>query len=246
MREADLYPPIKAWFECQGYELRAEVKDCDVVATRGEEVIVIELKTSANLKLLIQATDRQAITPNVFVALPEPAKRNRQFRGMVRVLKRLGLGLLLVRDGPLGPTVVMEADAGSRNPAVAADKNSAPGTRARINKRRRSAVLNEAQGRSADYNVAGSHRVPLVTAYKETAIFLACCLETLGPQSPRTLKAMGGGDKTATILAKNHYGWFERVQHGVYRVTDEGTQASKQFPEIRRQSLEKIGELDPP
>ncbi len=45
MREADLYPPLKAYLEAQGYEVKAEIGDCDLLARRGgEPPVVVELK----------------------------------------------------------------------------------------------------------------------------------------------------------------------------------------------------------
>ena len=41
MREEDLYPPVKAYLESQGYEVKAEIGACDVMARRGEEPPVI-------------------------------------------------------------------------------------------------------------------------------------------------------------------------------------------------------------
>ena len=35
MKETDLYPPVKAFLEAQGYEVKGEVGDCDLVAVRG-------------------------------------------------------------------------------------------------------------------------------------------------------------------------------------------------------------------
>ena len=37
-RETDLYPPIKAFLEDQGYVVKAEVGAADVVAVRGAEI----------------------------------------------------------------------------------------------------------------------------------------------------------------------------------------------------------------
>lgn len=49
-RETDLYPPVKAFLEAQGYVVKAEVARCDVVAVRGDEPpVVVELKTRFNL-----------------------------------------------------------------------------------------------------------------------------------------------------------------------------------------------------
>ena len=66
MQETELFEPIKAYFESHGYSINAEVKDCDITAIRDDELIVVELKTSANMSLLIQATERQKITDNVY------------------------------------------------------------------------------------------------------------------------------------------------------------------------------------
>ena len=60
MREDDLYPPIKAFLEAQGYAVKAEVGDCDVVAIRsGEPPVIVELKTSFPLPLIPQGIARQ-------------------------------------------------------------------------------------------------------------------------------------------------------------------------------------------
>ena len=40
-REAALYAPVKEFLERQGYEVKGEVKGCDVVARRGDEPPII-------------------------------------------------------------------------------------------------------------------------------------------------------------------------------------------------------------
>ena len=37
MAEADLYAPIKAFLEAQGYRVKGEIGRCDVLAVRGDE-----------------------------------------------------------------------------------------------------------------------------------------------------------------------------------------------------------------
>ncbi len=45
MKESDLYHPIKRYLEAQGYEVKGEVHDCDVLAVRGdEEPVIVEIK----------------------------------------------------------------------------------------------------------------------------------------------------------------------------------------------------------
>ena len=110
MLETELSAPVKAYLESHGYQVNCEVKDCDIVATRGDDLIIVELKTSVNLTLLVQATKRQSISDSVYVAVPAPTKRNRQWRGTLTVLKRLEIGLLLVSEGSMGMLVSKQFD----------------------------------------------------------------------------------------------------------------------------------------
>ncbi|HIF78624.1 MAG TPA: hypothetical protein EYQ36_13725, partial [Sulfitobacter sp.] len=58
-RETDLYPPIKAFLEDQGYVVKAEVGAADVVALRGAEPpVVVELKLGFSLALFHQCLAR--------------------------------------------------------------------------------------------------------------------------------------------------------------------------------------------
>ena len=60
MREAELYEPVKAFLEARGYRVTGEVGDCDVVAVRGaEEVVIVELKTGLTLPLVFKGIRRQ-------------------------------------------------------------------------------------------------------------------------------------------------------------------------------------------
>jgi hypothetical protein len=220
--ETELSAPVKAYLESHGYQVNCEVKDCDIVATRGDDLIIVELKTSVNLTLLVQATKRQSISDSVYVAVPAPTKRNRQWRGTLTVLKRLEIGLLLVDEGAMGMLVSKQFDPISYQ--------------RKKNTRNRRAVLTEIADRSGDYNVGGSTKTPLMTAYRENAIFIACCLSKLGPSSPKILRDLGTGDKTTSILSANHYGWFQRVEKGVYALTDLGNADSRSFKQIYEQA----------
>lgn len=52
VRETDLYQPIKQLLEAQGYDVKGEVGDADVVGCRGEEdPVIVELKTGFSLTL---------------------------------------------------------------------------------------------------------------------------------------------------------------------------------------------------
>ena len=72
-REAALYLPVKAFFERQGYEVKGEVRGCDLVARRGEESpLIVELKLRFTLALVLQGIDRLALTERVYLAVPQP------------------------------------------------------------------------------------------------------------------------------------------------------------------------------
>ena len=222
MLETELSAPVKAYLESHGYQVNCEVKDCDIVATRGDDLIIVELKMSVNLTLLVQATKRQSISDSVYVAVPAPTKRNRQWRGTLTVLKRLEVGLLLVEEGAMGMVVSKQFD-------------PIPYQRKK-NTRSRRALLTEVADRSGDYNVGGSTKTTLMTAYRENAILIACCLSKLGPSSPKSLRNLGTGEKTTSILSANHYGWFQRVEKGVYELTDQGDFESRSFKQIYKQA----------
>lgn len=228
VRESDLYAPVKAYLQEYGFAVQAEVKDCDLVASKDEHLLIVELKKSINLTLLVQATTRQAITTNIYVAIPEIAnRRSRQWKGVVNILRRLELGLLLVTFGPLGPRVIRELD-----PPGGLQDNTPPAKPGTRSNKKLKAIQQELSGRSASYNTGGVSRQQLITAYRENAVFIACCLRRHGPLATRALRAIGTGDKTQKILGDNHYGWFNRVSRGVYSLNERGTQALPTYPEL--------------
>ena len=66
MKEADLYPPLKAFLEAQGYEVKAEIGACDIMALRaGDPPLVVEMKLGFNLSLVLQGVARQALFDTV-------------------------------------------------------------------------------------------------------------------------------------------------------------------------------------
>ena len=226
MREADLYPAIRDYLDHQGYEVRGEVKHCDVAAIRDDELLIVELKLAANLTLLVQATSRQAEADKVFVAIPEPARPGRHFRGFRDIVRKLGLGLLTVRFTPAGASVNLHVE-----PA-------APGSKRR--NKRRNAIMEELDARSGDYNRGGTSGEPILTAYREHAIFIAVCLQVHGDLSPADIRALGGGPKTTSVLGKNYYGWFLRVQRGIYRLSPAGEEALRQYSMLRERCLARL------
>ena len=221
LAETDLYEPIRDYLVANGYAVRAEVKDCDVTARKGDDLIVVEMKLRCSLELLIQATKRQRITDSVYVAIAKPAGwgSNRRFLGIKRVLRQLELGLILVSFG--GP-----------RPAVEIEFHPLPYRRQKRKSARR-AVINEMMQRSGDYNVGGSSRKKQMTAWREVAVHVACCLERFGTLAPRQLRSLGTGPKTQSVLGSElSYGWFTRVAPALYDITAKARAELADWPEL--------------
>src|SRR5271166_630733 len=227
-RETDLYGPVRAFLERQGYTVRSEVLGCDVAGRRGDDLVMVELKRALTTDLLVQATRRQRTTNSVYVAVPRPrgAGRGGRWRGLLHLLRRLELGLLIVSFS-------------GRRARVQAVLHPLPFERRRSARGRR-AILEEMAGRSGDHNQGGSVRSPLVTAYRENAIYIACGLERNGPLAPRALRALGTGPKTLSILRSNVYGWFERVGYGVYALSAQGRSDLPRWPELVADCRERL------
>jgi hypothetical protein len=227
MKEVDLYPSIKAFFEARGYEVQGEVKHCDVVAKKPDqdELIIIELKTSPNLSLLVQATERQAISEFVYIAIPEKKYRRSHWRGIQRVVKQLGLGLLVVSSSKLGDTV---------------NEFFQPTPMRRTVARKRNAVTKEMNARFSSYNTGGITGTELMTAYRQNAVLIACYLNHLGASSAASMTLLGAPSNTRDIMASNHYGWFERVSRGIYQLTELGHEAPKKYQDLWTRASEIV------
>ena len=73
--------------------------------------------------------------------------------------------------------------------------------------------------------------MPLMTAYKQNALRIVNGLEN-GCETISELRKKTGVYNTASILQKNFYGWFSRVDRGVYELSSTGIQCSKEYAGI--------------
>ena len=212
-READLYEPVRDLLSQQGFTVRGEVCGIDVLALRGDEVVAVEMKTSLNLDLVLQAVSRQRSADSVYVAVPRRGKTmtTKRWTQLCHLLQRLEIGLILV-----SPTT---GTAEVRIEAVPFDRE-----RSRQQaKRKKAALLEEFLGRTGDRNRGGVNRRAIVTVYREMAMEVARLIAAEGPCSARRLRQLGADpDKVWGILYDNHYGWFERRGSGIYGLTERG------------------------
>ena len=203
--ETSLYGPVKRYLEMLGYTVKGEVCGCDLVALRGGEppiVVIGELKLSFSLDLVLQAVDRTAACDEVWLAVgPAGHKRLRDPR--VRKLCRfLGFGLLGV----------------SSTGSVEVLIEPRP-WRPRQNKKRRARLIDEHRKRIGDPAPGGSTRQPIMTAYRQQAL---ACAASLAEGPRRTSELRSVVPTAPSILLRNWYGWFTRIERGVYGLTPEG------------------------
>lgn len=238
--EVDLFKPVSEFLIEQGYIVRSEVKDCDIAAIKEEELVIVELKRNLSVDLLAQAVKRQKSADIVYMAVPKPKKLtgNAKWKDIIHLVRRLELGLILVSfKGKKGFVEI------AVQPAYFDREASKRG-----NKKKREGIIKEAKGRYIDANVGGSTRTKLVTAYKESAIYVACCLDMYGPLSPKKLKELLKENiKPASILSKNYYGWFDNIERGIYSLNDVGKGAlseHKQFAEYYNDKLMQNSDMD--
>ncbi|MEX2445341.1 MAG: DUF2161 family putative PD-(D/E)XK-type phosphodiesterase [Alkalispirochaeta sp.] len=226
MRESDLYVPLKHWLEGQGYRVSAEVRDCDLVAralAADEDPVILELKTRMSLDLIAQGVRRQEISPSVYLAIPLAGSRGRlrNARTVVPVLRRLELGLIFVRFLRTGTRIEVHLH------PTPAHRTARPS--------RRRAILQEIDGRYAELNRAGqTSREERFSAYRQRTIRVAALMRDSDRDAltPSQLRVLGAPDTVQQILSRNHYGWFDRVSRGVYRLNGAGRRALERYAAI--------------
>jgi hypothetical protein len=207
--ETSLYDAVKSFLERQGFEVKGEVCGCDVVAVRDGEppvLIITEMKVGLSLELVLQGVDRLRAADEVWLAVLATRRGRDRDQRAHRLCRLLGFGLLAVHMESATVEVLAEP---------------AP-YRPRPNLIRRRCILKEHAGRRGDPARGGSTREPIMTAYRQQAVACAAALAAK-PMRPRDLKPIA--PDAGKILRRNVYGWFERVEPGLYRLAAAGATA---------------------
>ncbi|WP_300531344.1 DUF2161 domain-containing phosphodiesterase [uncultured Mameliella sp.] len=214
-RESDLYAPVKALLETQGYTVKGEVGAADLVALRGDEPpVIVELKLRITLSLYHQACARLSVSDHVYIAVPRPTGRSarRALKDNQAMCRRLGLGFITVRgDG----TVEVQCDPGPYVP--------------RRNKAKAAKLLRAFERLRGDPNAGGATRHGIVTGYRQDSLACAAHLAERGACRGRDVAKATGVAAATRIMRDNHYGWFERQGTGVYALTEAGREGLKHW-----------------
>lgn len=211
MKESDLYSPLKRFLESQKYEVKGEVLDCDVLAVRGKEApVIVELKLSLNLNVVLQAVERLSFTEKVYIGVPEQCSfLKRRQKHIIKLLRRLGLGLITIEVKNETDSVKVLLDPGEYRP--------------RKSKQRQERLLGEFAKRVGDPNLGGvAKRKGLMTAYRQRSMAIASFLEEQGPTKAAIISQSLQDSKARDALYKDVYGWFDRVSLGMYDLSPRG------------------------
>ncbi len=214
--ESALYLPVKRYLEQLGFEVKGEICGCDLVALRGDGkpvVVIGELKLSFNLELLLQGIDRSSACDEIWLAVraSKYGKGREQDRRVRKLCRMLGFGLLSVSSRG---QIELLVEPGPWRP--------------RGDAKRRSHLVDEHRRRRGDPVSGGSSKSPIMTAYRQQALACAALLAN-GASRPRDIKT--AVPEAPRILLSNVYGWFARVQRGLYALTDEGRAALVRWPQ---------------
>jgi|TARA_B110000908_G_C10206501_1_gene428015 hypothetical protein len=216
MKESDLYPPLKKFLEKQNYEVKAEVKNCDVVAIKkpadNEKTLpptIIELKLSLNLEVILQAVDRLVLSPIVYIGVPSTcgALKKKKRKRIIKLLKMLSIGLVAINLK--GNTALVVVDPTTYKP--------------RQSKPKQQWLINEFVARAGDPNLGGaSTKTVRMTAYKQQAIRIANYLRKHGASKASDIAKSLEIPRSRAVVYDNYYGWFQNVSRGVYDLSDLG------------------------
>jgi hypothetical protein len=122
------------------------------------------------------------------------------FKGNISICKRLGLGVISVN--------VAEG--------IVQVHNEPKPFKPRKNPKRKEATLKEFNGRDGDRNIGGTPGGGRHTAYRQDAEKCRDYLRKHGPTKGAKVAKETDIARATAIMRSNHYGWFEKVETGVY------------------------------
>ncbi|MBL6845581.1 MAG: hypothetical protein ISQ85_01625 [Planktomarina sp.] len=219
MRESDLYEPIKRHFQNLGYVVKGEVGAADVMAVRGNEpAIIIELKLGFSLTLFHQATERLRISDHVYVAVVRPEGKfgYKRLKLNQNLCRRLGLGLLTLRVRD--QFVELHCMPEQYNPRKSAKKSKQ--------------IMKLFERLDGDPNSGGATRHGLVTGYRQDALKCATFLAISGASRGAVVAKETGVESATSLMRNNVYGWFDKVEQGVYALNSTGKKGLTDWADV--------------
>lgn len=223
LKESDLYLPVKSFLMNLGYEVKGEIKDCDIVAQKGNDLIIVELKLNLNITLLLQAVERFTLSDTVYIAIPKQCSMfKKQSKQIKKLIARLGLGLIVVDIQKTKQYVEVINDPKDYTP--------------RKNKTKKNALLKEFNNRIGDTQKGGSTRAKAgLTAYRQRCIRIAEYLSEHPQAKGAEINKAIDEPQSTNMLRQNYYGWFDKIERGVYQLSEKG---GVELPEWKNKKTE--------
>lgn len=205
MKETELYAPVKVLLNDLGYYVKAEVKSVDIMAVKAEKTVAVELKTAVTLKLVYQAIDRQKLADEVYVAISKQAMQSHrdQFKSFELLLKRLGIGLMIVSDD----CAMIRFEPKVLDLALSNQRNT----------RKKKSLMNEFNERMNHVNIGGT-KGKVLTLYREKALLIAHALMQHPGLTLSELRHYTQIENVSSILQKNYEGWFIKIDRAKYSI----------------------------
>ncbi len=209
MKETELYLPVKTLFESFGYEVKAEINHIDILASKEDYYIAVELKTSISLKLIYQAIERQKIVDEVYIAtFKKHINHSKQsYRQLISLLKRLEIGLIAVSND--FAEIILES-----KPFDYAKSRL-------MYQKKKEKMKKEFKLSKSSLNLGGT-KGKIMTRYKEMVTQIGIYILDHGPSSTKEIKKALNIEKVSSILQKNYQKYFIRIDRGIYDLTKEG------------------------
>lgn len=214
-----MYEPIKRHFQNLGYVVKGEVGAADVMAVRGNEpAIIIELKLGFSLTLFHQATERLRMSDHVYVAVVRPEGKfgYKRLKLNQNLCRRLGLGLLTLRVRD--QFVELHCMPEQYNPRKSAKKSKQ--------------IMKLFERLDGDPNSGGATRHGLVTGYRQDALKCATFLAISGASKGAVVAKETGVESATSLMRNNVYGWFDKVEQGVYALNSTGKKGLTDWADV--------------
>lgn len=93
-------------------------------------------------------------------------------------------------------------------------------------------LLQEFERRVGDPNQGGSNKRPLVTAYRQDALRCARFIQQQEKAKVSDIRKNTQVEKSASILQRDVYGWFQKLERGIYELSPKGKEALETFSDI--------------
>ena len=179
--------------------------------SKSLRLAVVEMKSGFSLELLLQAVDRMRVADEVWLAVPASRRGRDRDRRVHRLCRLIGFGLVAV-DAAHDRVEVL-AEPGPYRPRAGCEPARAVAYRAYAALWRSIARRFDAPARDDGLPSAGAG--------------LRLLIARRSPR-PRDLRVVA--PDSSAILLRNVYGWFERAERGLYRLTSLGEAALQRWP----------------